>query len=153
MVSGVPRTSVVVLVVVALALAAVASDQARGQEPVVMLTPVADIDYPTALAARPGDDALYVAEQDGRVTAIRDGVVDPTPVLDIGDRVSLGRREQGLLGMTFSPDGSRLYVHFTNVDGDTRLEEYAMHDRGADEASRRELLAVDQPDFNHNGGS
>ncbi|HEX6310318.1 MAG TPA: PQQ-dependent sugar dehydrogenase [Acidimicrobiia bacterium] len=147
-----PRLSVTALVAVVLALTAVASDQAGGNEGLVMLTPVAGVDFPTALAVRPGDDRLYVAEQDGRVTALRDGVVDAVPVLDIGDRVSLGRREQGLLGMTFSPDGSKLYVHYTNREGDTRLDEYTMLDGGADPGTRRELLAVDQPDFNHNGG-
>jgi len=117
----------------------------------IALTPVAAIDTPTALAVRTGDDALYVTEQAGRVLAVRDGEVDPEPVLDLSDQVTAGG-EQGLLGLAFSTDGDRLYVHYSNVDGDTRVDEYEMGGRAADASSRRALLAVDQPQANHNGG-
>jgi glucose/arabinose dehydrogenase len=117
----------------------------------VTLTPVADVDAPTAMAVREGDTALYVAEQGGRVVAVRDGVVDSQPVLDLSGEVSEGF-EQGLLGLAFSPAGTELYVHYTNTDGDTRVVEYAMTDGVADPATRREVLAVDQPQANHNGG-
>jgi glucose/arabinose dehydrogenase len=72
-------------------------------------------------------------------------------VLDLTGQVT-GGSEQGLLGIEFSPDGTLLYAHYTNVDGDTRVDEYAMTDGTADAASRRELLAVEQPQANHNGG-
>jgi len=117
------------------------------------LTPVADLDAPTAAADRWGDAALYVTEQFGRVRAIRDGALDPTPVLDLRDAIAAGG-EQGLLGLDFSPDGTRLYVNYTNRDGDTRVDEYTMRADGtAESASRRELLAIEQPQANHNGGS
>lgn len=117
------------------------------------LTPVADVDAPTAAADRAGDAALYVTEQSGRVRAIRDGALDPTPVLDLRDTISAGG-ERGLLGLDFSPDGSKLYVNYTNRDGNTRVDEYAMRADGtADRGSRRELLAIAQPQPNHNGGS
>jgi glucose/arabinose dehydrogenase len=117
----------------------------------VTLTPVADVDDPTAFAVREGDTALHVAEQAGRVVAVRDGVLDPQPVLDLTGQISSGG-ERGLLGIDFSPDGTHLYVHYTNPDGDTRVDEYAMTDGTADPASRREVLAVEQPQPNHNGG-
>jgi glucose/arabinose dehydrogenase len=117
----------------------------------VTLTPVADIEDPTAMAVREGDTALYVTEQSGRVRAVRDGALDAQPVLDLAGSVSSGG-ERGLLGIAFSPDGTLVYVHYTNVDGDTRVDEYAMTDGVADPASRRELLAVEQPQANHNGG-
>jgi glucose/arabinose dehydrogenase len=117
----------------------------------VTLTPVAEVEAPTAMAVREGDTALYVAEQGGRIVAVRDGVLDPQAVLDLTGQVS-GGVEQGLLGIEFSPDGTMLYAHYTNTDGDTRVDEYAMTDGTADPASRRELLAVDQPQPNHNGG-
>jgi glucose/arabinose dehydrogenase len=84
----------------------------------VTLTPVAPADAPTALASRPGDDALYVAEQGGRVLAVVDGAVAPAPVLDVSDRVNAGG-EQGLLGLTLSPDGERHYAHNTGARGET----------------------------------
>jgi glucose/arabinose dehydrogenase len=85
------------------------------------------------------------------VVAIRDGHVATRPVLDLSDSVSLGG-EQGLLGLTFSPDGRYLYVNYTDVDGDTRIVAYAMHGDHAVLTSRRQLLFVDQPYDNHNGG-
>jgi glucose/arabinose dehydrogenase len=119
----------------------------------VKLTPVAKVAQVTAFAIRTGDPGFYVTEQEGRVRAIRDGKLVDSPVLDLTDRVASGG-ERGLLGLTFSPDGSKLYVDYTNKDGDTRVDEYAMSANGtADKASRRELLAIDQPQPNHNGGN
>jgi glucose/arabinose dehydrogenase len=118
----------------------------------VQLTAVADLAQPTALAVRTGDSALYVVEKGGRVRAVRNGAVDPTNVLDLSDDVSTGS-EQGLLGVAFSPDGGKLYVNYTNTDGDTRVVEYAFAGGRADPSTARELLAVDQPYANHNGGN
>jgi glucose/arabinose dehydrogenase len=117
----------------------------------VKLTPVAQIEDPTTLATRRGDRALYVTEQEGRVRAVRDGALDAAPVLDITADVGSGG-ERGLLGLTFSPDGTKMYVHYTNKDGDTRVDEYAMSGNTADAGSRRQLLALPQPQANHNGG-
>jgi glucose/arabinose dehydrogenase len=119
--------------------------------PTVDLRLVARLEQPTAMAVREGDPALYVAEKVGRVVAIRGGDADPTPVLDVTHDVSLGS-EQGLLGIAFSPDGAWLYVDLTDTSGDTRVLAYAMGDRTADAASRREILFVGQPYSNHNGG-
>jgi glucose/arabinose dehydrogenase len=82
--------------------------------------------------------------------AIRDGRAEP--VLDLSDEVSQGG-EQGLLGLAFSPDGAYLYVNYTDVAGDTRIHEFAVRDGTVDPASRREVLAVEQPYSNHNGGN
>jgi glucose/arabinose dehydrogenase len=118
----------------------------------VKLTEIAELERPTAMTIRAGDETLYVTEQGGRVRAIRNGQLDPAPSLDISSTVS-GGNEQGLLGLAFSPDGSKLYVHYTNDNGDTRVDEYAADAAGAaDPASRREVLAVEQPQANHNGG-
>ncbi len=119
----------------------------------VVLTKVADIDDPIAMAVRTGDDALYVTEHVGRVRAVRDGVLDPTPVIDLRDTIAAGG-ERGLLGMAFSPDGTQLFVDYTNRNGDTRIDAYTMRADGtADRRSRRELLTIDQPQSNHNGGN
>ena len=128
-----------------------ATAEPAGEPPRLRATRVADFDQPLALAVRTGDDALYVAEKGGRIRALRGGRVDATPVLDLSDDVSSGY-EQGLLGATFSPDGSRLYVDYTDRGGDTRVVEYPFADGRADPAGGRLLLAVDQPYANHNGG-
>ena len=117
------------------------------------LTRIAAVDAPTAMAVRTGDDALYVTEQSGRVRAIRNGTLDPTPVIDLRNTISAGG-ERGLLGLTFSPDGATLYVDYTNRNGDTRVDAYPMRvDGTADRDGRRELLAIAQPQSNHNGGN
>jgi glucose/arabinose dehydrogenase len=116
----------------------------------VRLTPVAKVDTATAMSARAGDPTLYVAEQAGRVVAIRDGAIVGA-ALDIRNRISAGG-EQGLLGLAFSPDGSKLYVDFTNRDGNTRIEEYVFANGRADGSTRRTVLRVRQPQPNHNGG-
>ena len=118
----------------------------------VRLVEVATLQQPLALAVRSGDPALYVAQKTGKVIAIRDGIEDPIPMLDLTDQVSLGG-EQGLLGLAFSPDGREVYVNFTDTNGDTHVTGYAVRDGRADAASRRDLLFVDQPYSNHNGGN
>ncbi|MEA2900127.1 MAG: hypothetical protein QOH36_14 [Actinomycetota bacterium] len=117
----------------------------------LQLTQVAEVDQPVDLAVRRDDTALYVVEKGGRVRAVRDGAVDPTPVLDLSDAVSTGS-EQGLLGLAFAPDGGHLYVNYTDTGGNTRIVEYAFAGGRADPSSARELLEIDQPYANHNGG-
>ena len=115
------------------------------------LTEVASAEAPTALTYREGADGVVVAERPGRVIPIVDGQPGE-PILDISDRV-VTDAEQGLLGIAFSPDGATLYVSYSLApDGDTRVDAYAMGGDVADPGSRRELLAVEQPFPNHNGG-
>jgi glucose/arabinose dehydrogenase len=119
--------------------------------PTVALRRIATLEQPTAMAVRAGDERLYVAEKTGRVVALASDGSSVTPVLDLRAEVSLGA-EQGLLGLAFSPDGRYLYVDFTDTFGDTRVLEFEMAGRRADPATRRQLLFVDQPYSNHNGG-
>ena len=109
------------------------------------------LEKPVALAPRHGTSTLYVANQVGDIRAIAGGKLLPARVLDLRGQVS-GGNEQGLLGLTFSPDGSHLYVDFTDTTGDTHVQEFAMNGDVADTGSRRELLFVKQPFSNHNGG-
>jgi glucose/arabinose dehydrogenase len=117
----------------------------------VKLKRIAAIGATTAMAARPGDDTLYVTEQVGRVRAIRGGRLVKAPVLDLSAAIASGG-ERGLLGIAFSPDGKKMYVDYTDTDGDTHVDELTMKGRAPDPATRRNLLEVDQPQPNHNGG-
>ncbi|HEX4901275.1 MAG TPA: PQQ-dependent sugar dehydrogenase, partial [Acidimicrobiales bacterium] len=78
---------------------------------------------------------------------------DTEVVLDLTDRVSTGG-ERGLLGMAADPDGERLYLDFTDTDGDTRIVSLPLDDGrptgSPDEAV--EHLRIGQPYRNHNGG-
>ncbi len=116
----------------------------------VALTSVTELDEPTVLVPRSGDDAFYVGERAGVVYAISDERGDV--VLDMTDRTT-AEGERGLLGLAFSPDGTRLYVSSTDNDGDSVIDEYVVDADGvADVATRRTVLTVDQPYQNHNGG-
>lgn len=103
------------------------------------------------MAVRPDDPSLYVAQKTGQVVAIRDGQPARDLVLDLSGEVSQGG-EQGLLGLAFSPDGAFLYVNYTDLSGHTHVDEFAVDGSGAELASRREVLFVEQPYSNHNGG-
>jgi glucose/arabinose dehydrogenase len=115
----------------------------------VKLTEIGNFDQPIAIVDR--DGVLYVAEQAGRVLAMDVDGGTPHDVLDMTKRTKASG-EQGLLDLAFSLDGSHLYVSYTNNDGDSRIDEYAMSADGVDTSTRREVLAIKQPFANHNGG-
>lgn len=128
-------------------------------------TEVAVLDEPIALAARSSSPDLYIAERGGTVRIVKvtpptSGTGPPryqlqtTPLLDLTDEVLAGG-ERGLLGIAFSSDGRKLYVDFTaRPDGRTMVVEYELGDRATvDLDTRRELLEVEQPYANHNGGN
>jgi glucose/arabinose dehydrogenase len=147
-----------VLAIISLIAAACGGDDAHvvrrpapGADGPPRLVKIASLDQPVAVAGRAGDPTVYVAEKTGRVRAILARQQPPDLVLDLSGEVSLGG-EQGLLGLTFSPDGGYLYVDYTDVRGDTRVEQYDFVGGRADPATRREILYVHQPFANHNGG-
>jgi len=104
---------------------------------------------PTWVGAAPGDrGALYVLEQPGRVLRVNDEGHKRT-ILNLRNEVKEGA-EQGMLGLAFDPDfarNKRFYVHWSNRAGDTRVAEFTRGRKG-----RRMLLALEQPEENHNGG-
>lgn len=106
----------------------------------VRFTEVGRADQPVALRWCEGYQRPLVVEQPGKVRELGTGNV----VLDLTARVKSGG-EQGLLGLACR--GDRLYVSYTNLEGDSRVDE--VRPGGA----RRTLLAVDQPAANHNGGN
>lgn len=110
-------------------------------------TEIAQFDQPVAFAVRAGDDALYVAEQGGRLRSLKDG--RQTVVVDLSGEVS-GGNEQGLLGVAFHPTGKWLYLDWTDAQGDTHVTEWAFD--GVNVSGRRDVLTQDQPYANHNGG-
>jgi glucose/arabinose dehydrogenase len=111
------------------------------------------LDAPVGMAWTPSEpDRLYIVEQPGSVRIVENGELLPAPFLDIRSKVRSGG-EQGLLSLAFDPDyeSNRLfYVDYTDTNGDTRVVEYEAG--GAAPVERRELLFVDQPYANHNGG-
>ncbi|HEY8135420.1 MAG TPA: PQQ-dependent sugar dehydrogenase [Candidatus Limnocylindrales bacterium] len=99
---------------------------------------------------------LYAVEQRGVIWRIgADGTVDPTPFLDIHERVSCCG-ERGLLGLAFHPgyaENDRFFVNYTDNAGNTVVSEFGAPDDGYGDAdSERRLLGINQPFPNHNGG-
>jgi glucose/arabinose dehydrogenase len=109
------------------------------------------LDSPVAFAPRPGSDLVYVAEQYSGVRVVQANGTLGELALDLAATVSTGN-EQGVLGLAFSPDGSKLYVDTTGTDNHTRVTEYTMDGDAIDASSAREVLFVEQPFPNHNGG-
>jgi glucose/arabinose dehydrogenase len=116
----------------------------------VGLTTVATkLTAPLAVAWRPGDSTMYVAEQGGRIRRVVGGRIKGQAAKI---SVSTGS-EQGLLGMAFSLGGTKLYIDYTDVNGNTRVEELTMRHKSAPKKRRRLLLFQAQPFANHNGGN
>jgi glucose/arabinose dehydrogenase len=108
---------------------------------------------PTFVGVAPGDPgALWVLEQPGRVVRLHED--RRTVMLDLAGQVTTGA-EQGLLGVAFHPDFAsdrRLYLHWSDRRGDTRVAEFRARNRTVDPEPLRELLFQEQPEPNHNGG-
>lgn len=112
---------------------------------------VGGLESPVALAWRRDDTHMFVAEQPGRIRIVdAAGQLSPTSVLTVGP-LSHGN-EEGLLGITFSTDGTKLYVDYTDTGDNTHVDEYTMAGETAVASSRRQLLVVPQPFANHKGG-
>lgn len=128
----------------------------------VQLVSVADgFDRPLYVThAGDGSGRLFVLEQTGRVQVVQDGERLATPFLDLSGLVTPinGYSEQGLLGLVFHPnyaENGRFFVDYTDRNGTSVVAEYAVSAADpnlADPNSRRELLRVEQPYANHNGG-
>lgn len=100
------------------------------------LTEIGQFDRPMAIASRPDDTSLFVAEKPGRVVRVavegegqdRTYTPDQQPVVDISDEVvddANPNDERGLLDIEFSPDGARLYLSYSLApDGETRVVSY-----------------------------
>jgi glucose/arabinose dehydrogenase len=108
-------------------------------------------------SARDGTDRLFIVEQTGRIKIYTGGQVLATPFLSIPTQVSSGF-EQGLLGLAFHPGfktNRKLYVNFTDVNGDTVIRQYRTSSTNPNvvaASSAVTILKVAQPYDNHNGG-
>jgi glucose/arabinose dehydrogenase len=108
---------------------------------------VATLEQPTSVAFRANDPAIYITERAGLVRRVLNGQVDPNPVLDLRGVTNTTDGEQGLIGITFSPDGSLMYVHYTGSSNESHIIEVTMAS-----GAQREVLRVDRPGTEHNGG-
>lgn len=122
---------------------------------------VSGLNGPVGLEApNDGTRRLFVVEQGGTIRIIQNGSVLSTAFLDLTAKIESGG-EKGLLGLTFHPNFStnrRFFVNYTrrvNLQLQSVISEFAVSPvdpNQADPSSERQLLVVDQPFDNHNGG-
>ncbi len=114
-----------------------------------MASPV-DIQFPDD-----GTGRMFIIEQDGRIRIIENGQMLDPPFLDIINRVGSQGNEQGLLGLAFHPGFKQnpyFYVNYTDTNGNTVIARFTANGNTTDPASEKDLLHIQQPFPNHNGG-
>jgi glucose/arabinose dehydrogenase len=124
----------------------------------VHLVPVGRFAQPVYVTSPPADARrLFVVERKGRIVVVRSGRKLRRPFLDLRHEVST-EAEQGLLSMAFAPDyarSGRVYVDFTDRDGDIQIQEFhrsARFPERADRGSRRTVLEIDHSRYPHHIG-
>jgi len=114
---------------------------------------------PVGLASPKDNSArLFVIEQQGLIYIIQDGKVQPTPFLDLRDRVSMsGATTRGLLGLAFHPNFSQngyLFVNYTNDKGEITISRFTVSQESniGNPGSEKIFLTIMPPIGEHNGG-
>ena len=119
------------------------------------LSLIASFEQPIELVAIPGTEILLVAERGGKIFPLSfsdDGTaIVGEAVLDIREEIStLG--EGGLLGMAVTTSGSELYLSYTDTDMTSRVVGIPLEGHSPIFEERWEILSLQQPFANHNGG-
>lgn len=108
--------------------------------------------------AHADDERLFILERSGRIRIWQNGDLLAEPYLDITDRVGAGG-ERGLLGLAFHPrytETGTFFVNYTDLNGNTHIAQFSVRSDNPDQAdpgSEKQLLFVEQPFPNHNGGA
>lgn len=119
-------------------------------------SPITGFSEPVDLAIRPSTDTdpatTFIVERGGTIRPFYSDGTSDDPVADLSELTKPGG-EQGLLGLTFSLDGNRAFVNYTDLAGDTTIDQFNVDPDGTFiMSSRQTLLTLKQPFPNHNGG-
>lgn len=116
-------------------------------------------DRPVQFAASPTQSGIsYVVERAGTIRTLNGNVVQGTPFLNISG-LTTTTGERGLLGMAFDPNfatNGHVYLNHTDLNGNTRIARYTRSGSNPavlDPNSRFEIMTINQPFDNHNGGT
>ncbi len=132
---------------------------AAGAQDFAVMRVATGLDRPVFLTAPPGDaERVFVLEQhtgEVRILELAGRTLLPAPFLTVPP-VATGN-EQGLLGLAFHPDyasNGTFYVYYTDTSWDTQVVRYQVSADPdvADENSATPVLAITQPNANHNAG-
>lgn len=127
----------------------------------ITMKKIGKVESPVDLVSPPGNRKVnFILERRGRIRVMRKGRMLKRPFLDITKHVDSLWVEQGLLGLAFPDDYKKtglFYVHYTDLDGDVRIDEYRRSKKDPYSAiieSRRTVLRIPQTleSQNHNGG-
>ncbi len=104
-----------------------------------------------------GSGRLYIVLREGLIRVLQEGTLQAQPFLDIRERVGRRGAEQGLLGLAFHPrfaETGTFFVNYTDRRGNTVIARFRLSEDPtlADPASEEQLLYIEQPYANHNGG-
>ena len=128
-----------------------------------------------------GSGRLFIVQQTGQIRILKNGNFFPTPFLNVANRmVNLmpDYDERGLLGFAFHPDFNNRFasgfhkIYTYTSEPVTRPADFTVPDPSPfdsqsviaewkvsatnrnliDPATRREIMRIDQPQFNHKGG-
>jgi glucose/arabinose dehydrogenase len=154
----------------------------RGSIKVRLATVASGLTAPLELTSpADGTGRLFIMQQTGQILILQDGAILPTPFLDVSSRlvpIIPEYDERGLLGFAFHPDFNnasapgyhKIYTYTSEpVDGpadftvpnpsafdnQSVLAEWqvsATDPNVIDPSTRREVVRIDHPQFNHNGG-
>jgi glucose/arabinose dehydrogenase len=128
------------------------------------------------VSAQDGTGRLFIVEQPGRIKVLANGTVAPAAFLDVTTQIVNGG-ERGLLGLAFhpgfanpsSPGFRRFYTYTTepptgpvdftvaasSFDNRSVVAEWqasSTNPNVADPSTRRDVLRINHPQSNHNGG-
>ncbi len=130
-----------------------------GSAHALQLVQIGDFAAPTYVTAPPGDPSrVFVVERGGTIRVVRDGVLQPTPFLDLGAGATTQDGERGLLSLAFSLDyatSGRFWIFYTAADGSLRVEEGLRDPANPDHALPTRVPTLTLPhrlQANHNGG-
>ncbi|MGW2285010.1 PQQ-dependent sugar dehydrogenase [Streptomyces phaeochromogenes] len=140
-----------ICLVASLALTTASADEpaAPRQAAKVALKEVARAQNPIAGAAGPGG-TVWIAERAGTVRVLNDKGLGE-PVLDISAETTTDG-ERGLLGIAFDKRFAHFYISFTNLEGTSTVDEFAVRHGKIRPDTRRTVITQTQPYSNHNGG-
>ncbi|MFD9191657.1 PQQ-dependent sugar dehydrogenase [Streptomyces phaeochromogenes] len=140
-----------ICLVASLALTTASADEpaAPRQAAKVALKEVARAQNPIAGAAGPGG-TVWIAERAGTVRVLDDKGLGE-PVLDISAETTTDG-ERGLLGIAFDKRFAHFYISFTNLEGTSTVDEFAVRHGKIRPNTRRTVITQTQPYSNHNGG-
>jgi len=106
-----------------------------------------------------GSGRILIWERAGVVKLLADGMILPTPFLDVSDKV-IAQTDGGFLNVAFHPEfetNGWVYVYYTDLDDNAvvvRYEVSADNPDVADESTEFEIIKIirDATDFLHAGG-